>query len=148
MQVQIVSALAVFERIFEYLDMKPEGDEKPDAIVLGNVRGDVAFDDVHFAYSADRVALDGVSFHIAAGTDGGVRRARRAPARRRSRSSSRASTTRSRAASASTDIDVRDVTLASLRENIGIVTQETYLFHDTIAANLRYAARRTRPTRR
>ena len=36
-------------------------------------------------------------------------------------------------------IDVRDVTLASLRENIGIVTQETYLFHDTIAANLRYA---------
>jgi ATP-binding cassette subfamily B protein len=37
------------------------------------------------------------------------------------------------------DIDVRDVTLASLRENIGIVTQETYLFHDTIAANLRYA---------
>ncbi|MBV9407296.1 MAG: ATP-binding cassette domain-containing protein, partial [Candidatus Eremiobacteraeota bacterium] len=35
--------------------------------------------------------------------------------------------------------DVRDVTLASLRENIGIVTQETYLFHDTIAANLRYA---------
>ena len=37
--------------------------------------------------------------------------------------------------------DVRDVTLASLRENIGIVTQETYLFHDTIAANLRYARR-------
>ena len=35
--------------------------------------------------------------------------------------------------------DVRDVTLASLRENIGIVTQETYLFHDTIATNLRYA---------
>jgi ATP-binding cassette subfamily B protein len=36
-------------------------------------------------------------------------------------------------------IDVRDVTLASLRANIGIVTQETYLFHDTITANLRYA---------
>jgi ATP-binding cassette subfamily B protein len=37
------------------------------------------------------------------------------------------------------DIDVREVTLESLRANIGIVTQETYLFHDTIAANLRYA---------
>jgi ABC-type siderophore export system fused ATPase/permease subunit len=66
-QVQVISALAVFERIFEYLDMKPEGDEKPDAIVLGAVRGDVAFDDVHFAYTSDRTALDGVTFHIEPG---------------------------------------------------------------------------------
>src|SRR5208283_3976483 len=57
-QVQVVSALAVFERIFAYLDMTPEGAEKPNAIVLANVRGDVRFDDVHFSYSEDRTALE------------------------------------------------------------------------------------------
>src|SRR5471032_1079254 len=66
-QVQIVSALAVFERIFNYLDMKPEGEEKPDAIELKNVNGDVRFDDVYFNYSEDRTALEGVSFHIEPG---------------------------------------------------------------------------------
>src|ERR1700730_11471986 len=66
-QVQIVSALAVFERIFEYLDMPPEGAEKPNAAVLRDVRGEIAFEDVHFSYSPDRIALDGVSFRIAPG---------------------------------------------------------------------------------
>src|ERR1700733_9530264 len=66
-QVQIVSALAVFERIFAYLDMKPEGEEKPDAIVLKNVKGDVPFDDVTFSYGEGRTALDDVSFHIEPG---------------------------------------------------------------------------------
>ena len=51
-QVQIVCALAVFERIFDYLDMPPEGATRsPDALVLRDVRGDVAFDDVHFTYT-------------------------------------------------------------------------------------------------
>ncbi|MEO7039217.1 MAG: ABC transporter ATP-binding protein, partial [Candidatus Elarobacter sp.] len=66
-QVQIVSAFAVFERIFEYLDMEPEGAEKPDALVLRDVRGDITFEDVHFSYSPERVALDGISFHIPPG---------------------------------------------------------------------------------
>jgi ATP-binding cassette subfamily B protein len=137
-QVQIISALAVFERIFEYLDMKPEGDEKPDAIVLADVRGDVAFDDVHFSYSSDRTALDGVSFHI----QPGQMAAFVGP-------SGAGKTTITQLVPRFYDpqsgtvrvdgVDVRDVTLASLRANIGIVTQETYLFHDTIAANLRYA---------
>jgi ATP-binding cassette subfamily B protein len=137
-QVQVVSALAVFERIFDYLDMKPEGDEKPGAIVLAEVRGDVTFDDVHFNYSADRTALDGVSFHI----EPGQMAAFVGP-------SGAGKTTITQLVPRFYDpqtgavridgIDVRDVTLASLRQNIGIVTQETYLFHDTIAANLRYA---------
>jgi ATP-binding cassette subfamily B protein len=137
-QVQIVSALAVFERIFAYLDMKPEGDEKPNAIVLADVRGDVRFDDVHFNYSEDRTALDGVTFHI----EPGQMAAFVGP-------SGAGKTTITQLVPRFYDpqrgsvridgIDVRDVTLASLRENIGIVTQETYLFHDTIAANLRYA---------
>jgi ATP-binding cassette subfamily B protein len=137
-QVQIVSALAVFERIFNYLDMKPEGEEKPNAIELKNVNGDVRFDDVYFNYSEDRTALDGVSFHI----EPGQMAAFVGP-------SGAGKTTITQLVPRFYDpqrgtvridgIDVRDVTLASLRENIGIVTQETYLFHDTIAANLRYA---------
>ena len=137
-QVQIISALAVFERIFEYLDMKPEGDERPDAIVLQAVSGEVAFEDVHFAYSSDRSALNGVSFHVAPGQMAAF-----------VGPSGAGKTTITQLVPRFYDpqegnvrvdgIDVRDVTLASLRENIGIVTQETYLFHDTIAANLRYA---------
>jgi len=137
-QVQIVSALAVFERIFAYLDMKPEGDEKPNAIVLGNVRGDVRFDDVYFNYSEDRTALDGVSFHIQPGQmaafvgPSGAGKTTITQLVPRFYDPQRGSVRID-------DIDVRDVTLSSLRANIGIVTQETYLFHDTIGANLRYA---------
>jgi ATP-binding cassette subfamily B protein len=137
-QVQIVSALAVFERIFEYLDMKPEGEEKPDAVSLGNVRGEVEFDDVHFSYTGDRRALDGISFKI----EPGQMAAFVGP-------SGAGKTTITQLVPRFYDPqsgvvrvdghDVRDVKLASLRENIGIVTQETYLFHDTIASNLRYA---------
>jgi ATP-binding cassette, subfamily B, bacterial len=137
-QVQIVSALAVFERIFEYLDMPPEGAEKPNATVLRDVRGEIAFEDVQFSYSPDRVALDGVSFRIAPGQMAAF-----------VGPSGAGKTTITSLVPRFYDpqqgavrvdgLDVRDVTLASLRENVGIVTQETYLFHDTIAANLRYA---------
>ena len=137
-QVQIVSALAVFERIFEYLDMKPEGDEKPNAVVLGDVSGDVRFDDVHFDYVSDRTALDGITFHIAPGQMAAFVGPSGAGKTTVTQLVPRFYDPQS--GSVRVDgIDVRDVTLASLRENIGIVTQETYLFHDTIASNLRYA---------
>jgi ATP-binding cassette subfamily B protein len=126
-QVQIVSAFAVFERIFEYLDMEPEGAEKPDAIALRDVRGGVAFDDVEFSYTPERSALNGVTFTIAPGQMATI-----------TQLVPRFYDPQSGAVRVD-GVDVRDATLASLRENIGIVTQETYLFHDTIAANLRYA---------
>ncbi len=140
---QIVSALAVFERIFEYLDMPPEGaapstSSGPNAALLRDVRGEIAFEDVHFSYSPDRIALDGVSFRIAPGQMAAF-----------VGPSGAGKTTITSLVPRFYDpqegvvrVDghnVRDVTLASLRENVGIVTQETYLFHDTIAANLRYA---------
>ena len=137
-QVQIISALAVFERIFEYLDMKPEGDEKPDATVLQAVDGDVAFDDVHFSYSSDRVALAGVSFRVAPGQMAAFVGPSGAGKTTITQLVPRFYDPQSGAVRID-GIDVRDVTLASLRANIGIVTQETYLFHDTIASNLRYA---------
>ena len=136
-QVQIVSAFAVFERIFAYLDMPPEVEDSG-AAVLGKVRGEVRFDDVHFSYIPERVALDGISFRV----EPGQMAAFVGP-------SGAGKTTITQLVPRFYDpqqgavrvdgIDVRDVTLASLRENVGIVTQETYLFHDTIEANLRYA---------
>ncbi len=144
-QVQIVSALAVFERIFEYLDMTPEGNERPDPVVMTQTRGEIAFEDVVFSYpSADseaearRRALDGVSLRI----EPGQMAALVGP-------SGAGKTTITQLVPRFYDpqegtiridgLDLRDLTLASLRAQIGIVTQETYLFHDTIKANLRYA---------
>jgi ATP-binding cassette, subfamily B, bacterial len=137
-QVQVVSALAVFERIFDYLDMPVEGGaENASAIELPNVRGDVRFDDVSFSYGQARDILQNVSFHVAPGQMAAF-----------VGPSGAGKTTITQLVPRFYDpaggavlidgIDVRDVTLASLRRDIGIVTQETYLFHDTIAANLRY----------
>jgi ATP-binding cassette, subfamily B, bacterial len=137
-QVQIVSAFAVFERIFEYLDMEPEGAEKPDATVLQGVRGEIAFDDVRFAYTPERRALDGISFRIAPGQMAAFVGPSGAGKTTITQLVPRFYDPQSGAVRVDGH-DVRDVTLTSLRENIGIVTQETYLFHDTIAANLRYA---------
>jgi ATP-binding cassette subfamily B protein len=137
-QVQIVSALAVFERIFEYLDMETEGYTPENAVALPRVEGDIRFEGVRFSYTSDRQALDGVSFHI----EPGQVAAFVGP-------SGAGKTTITQLVPRFYDPqegrvlvdghDVRTVTLESLRRDVGIVTQETYLFHDTIANNLRYA---------
>jgi ATP-binding cassette subfamily B protein len=137
-QVQIVSALAVFERIFDYLDMTEEGEaDRTAAIELPTVRGEVEFKDVSFSYGEGREVLHHVSFRVAPGQMAAF-----------VGPSGAGKTTITaliprfydpQSGSVTIDgIDVREVTLASLRRAIGIVTQETYLFHDTIAANLRY----------
>ncbi len=137
-QVQVVSAFAVFERIFEYLDMEPEGAEKPDAAVLQDIRGEIAFDDVHFAYIPERAALDGVTFRVSPGQMAAFVGPSGAGKTTITQLVPRFYDPQSGTVRVDGH-DVRDVTLASLRENIGIVTQETYLFHDTIESNLRYA---------
>jgi ATP-binding cassette subfamily B protein len=133
-QVQIVSALAVFERIFEYLDMpsEPSG-----TLLLPRIEGSIEFQDVHFAYTPDRPALRGVDLHI----EPGQVAAFVGP-------SGAGKTTITQLVPRFYDpqegrilidgIDLREVDVDSLRSHIGIVTQETYLFHDTIAMNLRY----------
>jgi ATP-binding cassette subfamily B protein len=147
-QVQVVSALAVFERIFEYLDMEPEGadpstgspagDTTSGQMVLRDVRGEIVFDDVQFSYSPERVALAGVTFRVAPGQMAAFVGPSGAGKTTITQLVPRFYDPQSGAVRID-GYDVRDLTLASLRENIGIVTQETYLFHDTIAMNLRYA---------
>ncbi len=137
-QVQIISALAVFERIFEYLDMEPEAYSSVGAIGLARIKGDLRFADVHFSYSGERKALDGVSFHV----EPGQVAAFVGPSGAGKTTLTQLVPRFYEPQSGSILIDghdIRTVTLESLRLGIGIVTQETYLFHDTIANNLRYA---------
>lgn len=136
-QVQIVSALAVFERIFEYLDMQEEGAQHNSASTLSSVRGDVMFENVSFSYSEDRSILNDLSFHVKPGQLAAF-----------VGPSGAGKTTITHLLSRFYDpqsgtilvdgIDIAQVKLGSLREHIGVVTQETYLFHDTIVSNLRY----------
>ncbi|MDQ6825447.1 MAG: ABC transporter ATP-binding protein/permease [Candidatus Eremiobacteraeota bacterium] len=136
-QVQLVSAFAVFERIFDYLDMQPEAAQRSDAIDLGSARGDIAFENVRFSYVPDRWALEGVSFRARPGelvafvgpSGGGKTTIMQLLPRFYDPQEGRVTVD---------GYDVRDLRLDSLRRNIGIVTQETYLFHASIADNLRY----------
>jgi len=136
-QVQVVSALAVFERIFDYLDMPAETYDAPGAIALPAVNGEIRFEDVIFSYGGERRALSGVSFHVLPGQLAAF-----------VGPSGAGKTTITQLVPRFYDPeqgcvlvdghDARAVTLESLRRDIGIVSQETYLFHDTIANNLRY----------
>jgi ATP-binding cassette subfamily B protein len=145
-QVQVVSAFAVFERIFEYLDMEPEGAVKAGAATasgeppaaLHAVRGEIVFDDVRFAYTPERTALDGISFRVPPGRMAAFVGPSGAGKTTITQLVPRFYDPQSGAVRVDGH-DIRDVTLASLRENVGIVTQETYLFHDTIKTNLLYA---------
>ena len=136
-QVQVVSALAVFERIFDYLDMPPEAPVAAKAVELRDCRGEIEFQHVRFGYREDRLALDDVSFVAKPGqlvafvgpSGAGKTTILQLVPRFYDPSEGRVLVD---------GHDVRDLTLDSLRRNIGIVTQETFLFHASIRENLRY----------
>lgn len=140
-QTQIVSALAVFERIFDYLDMKGEDyseDNSADGEALPEVSGRVAFENVSFSYPERDEALKDISFIV----EPGKMAAFVGP-------SGAGKTTISllvprfyepqKGTITLDGRDIRTIGLKQLRRHIGVVTQETYLFHDTITSNLRYA---------
>jgi ATP-binding cassette subfamily B protein len=141
-QVEIQGALALFDRVFEYLDMPHDIQDKPDALTLepAMLRGEVAFEHVAFRYRADseRPTLDDVSFEVKPGQ----LTALVGPSGAGKTTITYLVPRLYDVASGAVKIDghdVRDLTLESLGEAIGVVTQETYLFHTTIRENLRYA---------
>lgn len=142
--VDVQASLALFQRIFEYLDLRPEITQRPDAVALPRARGEVRFESVTFRYDADAPdaagppTLDGVDLTVPAGSSLAV--------------------VGSTGAGKSTlgylvprlydvtggrvtldGVDVRELDFASLARAVGVVSQETYLLHASVADNLRFA---------
>ena len=139
--VSVISSLALFARIFEYLDLPVEVSDPPDPVAIdpAAVAGHVQFSGVSFRYpSADRDAVTGIDLDIPAGTRlalvGETGSGKTTLASLISRLYDPA------AGAISIDgIDVRDLRLADLAAIVGVVSQETYLLHATVRENLRYA---------
>ncbi len=134
---QYESGMAGFERFVEVLNINPEIQEKPDAIELENAKGEVSVENVSFSYDQKEYVLKGCSLKVPAGktialvgpsgggkttlchliprfyeiNDGSIK---------------------------IDGIDIRDITLESLRKNIGIVQQDVFLFAGTIRDNIAY----------
>src|SRR3954451_16971975 len=137
--IDIQTALAMFDRVFESLDLPVEIAEHDDARPLDCLRGDVVFDDVWFRYSEDgRWTLEGVSVDVPAGTRLGVVGETGSGKTTMGYLVARLyDAERGRVTIDGTD--VRDATLLSLADTVGVVSQETYLFHASVRENLRFA---------
>jgi ATP-binding cassette subfamily B protein len=123
-------------QFFEVLDTRPTVVDKPDAVVLGRVKGDVSFENVSFNYVEATPAVEGLTFSVAAGIT--VALVGRTGA---GKSTAMALLHRladpQRGVIRVDGIDIRDVTLDSLRRNIGVVFQDSTMFYRSIVENLR-----------
>src|ERR671936_533233 len=132
----VQTSLALFDRIFEYLDQRIDIEEKPDALPVGRA-GDVAFDHVWFRYGEDWTLQD-VSFTVAAGTttalvgETGSGKTTLGYLVARLYEPTRGKVTIG-------GIDIRDLSFRALSDLVGVVSQETYLFHESVRENLRFA---------
>jgi ATP-binding cassette subfamily B protein len=140
-QVEVTSALAIFERIFEYLDLPQEIADAPNALRIApdSVRGAVAFDDVSFSYDASQEAptLSNITF----AAEPGQLIALVGPSGAGKTTLTYLIPRLYDPGSGTVRIDghdIRQIALESLGQLVGVVTQETYLVHDTIKENLRY----------
>jgi ATP-binding cassette subfamily B protein len=141
--IDIQTSRALFDRIFEYLDLPIDITERPDPVRLDasgtGIRGEVRFEDVTFQYEQDGVqTLRGVDLVVAPGTKTAI-----------VGETGSGKTTLGYLVARLYDVtggrvtidgvDVRDLAFDSLAATVGLVSQETYLFHATIADNLRFA---------
>jgi ATP-binding cassette subfamily B protein len=165
-QVEFATSMVSFERVFEYLDKPLEIQDRPDAVELGRVDGHVCFEDVSFSYMLpEGEAVDPAPVFSGDGDDQESPMGRAASRRWALRHASfeiepgqlvalvgpsgAGKTTITYLLPRLYDptegsikldgLDLRDVTQESLARQIGMVTQETYLFHDTVRTNLLYA---------
>ncbi len=163
-RVEFATSLVSFERVFEVLDLRQEIVERKDATDLRPVSGTVEFDEVYFRYGQTgaagltaisgsggpdepsprppsptrRWALEDADFRIEAGEVAALVGPSGAGKTTVSYLIPRLYDV-SRGSVRIDGVDVRDATTESLERSVGVVTQETFLFHDSIAANLRYA---------
>jgi ATP-binding cassette subfamily B protein len=133
----IQTSLALFDRIFEYLDLPVDIAEREDAVGAAEA-GDVVFDGVWFRYGDDVWTLQDVGFTVPAGTTTAL-----------VGETGSGKTTLGYLAARLYDVDrgsvsiggvdVRDLSFAALTSLVGVVSQETYLFHASVRENLRFA---------
>lgn len=133
----LITATAYLERIFETMDVVPEIQDAPHAIALPPIKGTVDFQHVYFRYEEGKNILTDVSFHI----EPGQTIALVGP-------TGAGKTTIINLLSRFYDVnegavkidgyDVRDVTLRSLRKQMGVMLQDTFIFSGTIIENIRY----------
>ncbi|WP_372698440.1 ABC transporter ATP-binding protein [Arthrobacter sp. JSM 101049] len=157
-RVEVMSALVSFDRVFEILDLKPLLTEKPDAVDVPAGPVTVRFRNVHFGYpSADKVSLasleevsvldtrggqevlHGIDFEVPAGQTYALVGSSGAGKSTIAQLLARLYDVDEGAVEFS-GLDLRDARMASVRETLGMVTQDGHLFHDTLGANLRLAA--------
>lgn len=134
---QLVSNISAAERVFEVLDTEPEIKDKENAEELPEIKGEVTFDNVKFGYNETATVLQDVSFNIKPGETIALVGPTGA-----------GKTTVVNLISRFYDVtggavkidgyDVRDVKIESLRRQMGVMTQDTYLFSGTIRENIRY----------
>jgi ATP-binding cassette, subfamily B, bacterial len=138
--VDMQASLALFQRIFEYLDMPVDITEAPEPTRLDRIRGEVRFEQVHFAYEPgqDAPTLDGLDITVPAGsslavvgpTGSGKSTLSYLVPRLYDVTGGRVTLD---------GVDVRELDFAGLARAVGVVSQETYLFHASVAENLRFA---------
>ena len=137
--IDIQTSMALFHRIFEYLDLPVDIAERADAHELRDVRGEVRFEGVSFGYDEDAPAiLQDVDIVVPAGsttaivgeTGSGKTTMGYLVARLYDATAGRITVD---------GVDIRDLSFSSLADTVGLVSQETYLFHASVAENLRFA---------
>jgi len=137
---QIINAVAGAERVFEIMDTEPENAGELEALDSGKVKGNITFNNVHFAYKKEEPVLRGFSLEVKAGEKIAI-----------VGKTGSGKTTIVNLLTRFYDIDSGEILLdgvdickyskSTLRKSIGIVLQDTVLFSDTIEANVKYGAR-------
>jgi ATP-binding cassette subfamily B protein len=137
--VQIQTSLALFQRIFEYLDLPIDITERENPVHLDHIKGEVRFENVEFGYDGKGgPVLDGIDITVPAGsslavvgpTGAGKSTLGRLVPRLYDVTGVRVTLD---------GVDVRDLDFDTLARAVGVVSQETYLFHASVAENLRFA---------